>query len=104
MNFCPVIMELINELADLKLRVKHAATLAEIDQLLQQIRVKERIRRQAEQLREQNPMLGMRGVRLGIHDPRIDHHAGAGHLRGGLPGGPRGVKVLPKVMIPSPAM
>jgi pyruvate, orthophosphate dikinase len=78
-EFLPRPGRVINELADLKLRVNHAATLAEIDHLLQQIRTKERIRRQAERLHEQNPMLGMRGVRLGIQIPELTH-AGARHL------------------------
>ncbi|MBR9982376.1 MAG: pyruvate, phosphate dikinase, partial [Desulfatitalea sp.] len=70
-EFLPDLMELLNELADLKMRVQHAPNLAEIDQLLHQIRNKERIRAQAERLREQNPMLGLRGVRLGIQIPEL---------------------------------
>jgi pyruvate, orthophosphate dikinase len=99
-EFLPDLVELINELADLKLRVNHAATMEEIDQLLQQIRAKERIRRQAERLREQNPMLGMRGVRLGIQIPELTTMQVRAIFEAACEVTREGIKVLPKVMIP----
>ena len=54
-----------------------------------------------ERLHEANPMLGLRGVRLGIHLAGAHPHAGAGDLRGGLRRRPSdGVDVHPEVMIP----
>jgi pyruvate,orthophosphate dikinase len=50
-------------------------------------------------LREANPMLGLRGA-SGHPHPRADHHAGPGHLRSGLPGGPGGHRRAPEIMIP----
>ena len=99
-EFLPDLVELINELADLKLRVNHAATLAEIDTLLQQIRVKERIRRQAEDLREQNPMLGLRGVRLCIQIPELTTMQVRAVFEAACEVAREGVQVFPKVMIP----
>ncbi len=99
-EFLPDLVELINELADLKLRVGHAANLAEIDQLLQQIRLKERIRSQAEQLREQNPMIGLRGVRLGIMIPELTLMQVRAIFEAACEVTREGIKVLPKVMIP----
>ncbi|MBI5895854.1 MAG: pyruvate, phosphate dikinase, partial [Desulfobacterales bacterium] len=99
-EFMPDLVELINDLADLKLRVGHAPNLAEIDQLLQQIRLKERIRRQAEQLREQNPMLGLRGVRLGIMIPELTSMQVRAIFEAACEVTREGIKVLPKVMIP----
>jgi pyruvate,orthophosphate dikinase len=99
-EFLPNLVELINELADLKFRLKHAATLPEIDHLIQEIRVKERIRRQAEQLHEQNPMLGLRGVRLGIHIPELTLMQVRAVFEAACQVSREGIKVLPKVMIP----
>jgi pyruvate, orthophosphate dikinase len=99
-EFLPNLVELINELADLKLRVKHAPTMAEIDSLLQQIRNKEHIRGQAERLHEQNPMLGLRGVRLGIQIPELTTMQVRAIFEAACEVTKEGVKVFPKVMIP----
>ncbi len=99
-EFLPDLVELINELADLKMRVKHAPNLAEIDSLLQEIQRKELIRRQAEQLREQNPMLGLRGVRLGILIPELTTMQVRAVFEAACEVAQEGIRVLPKVMIP----
>ncbi len=99
-EFLPDLFELINDLADLKIRVNHATNLAEIDSLLQKIRTKERIRRQAERLREQNPMLGMRGVRLGIQIPELTSMQVRAIFEAACEVTREGIKVFPKVMIP----
>ena len=99
-EFLPDRIELINELTDLKIRVNHAQTLADIDQLLQKIREKERIRRQAERLHEQNPMLGLRGVRLGLHIPELTMMQVRAVFEAACQATQEGIKVLPKIMIP----
>jgi pyruvate,orthophosphate dikinase len=99
-EFLPSLVDLINELSDLKMRIKHASTMAEIDALLQKIRIKERIRRQAERLHEQNPMLGLRGVRLGIHIPELTTMQVRAIFEAACLVTREGKKVLPKVMIP----
>ena len=88
------------ELSDLKLRIKHAGTLEEIDSLLEEIKVKERIRARAATLKEQNPMLGMRGVRLGIHIPELTSMQVRAIFEAACQVSREGIKVLPKVMIP----
>jgi pyruvate, orthophosphate dikinase len=99
-EFLPNLTELITELADLKFRVKNVATLAEIDQLLKEIRDKERIKTQAERLHEQNPMLGLRGVRLGIHIPELTTMQVRAIFEAACEVSREGIRVLPKVMIP----
>ncbi len=99
-EFLPSITELITQLADLKFRVKHVTTLAEIDQLLKEIREKERIKSQAERLHEQNPMLGLRGVRLGIHIPELTTMQVRAIFEAACEVSREGITVLPKVMIP----
>lgn len=70
-EFLPNHADLLRELADLKLRLLHAGKLEEIDEIVSQINTKERILNRVESLSEQNPMLGLRGVRLGIHIPEL---------------------------------
>ncbi len=99
-EFLPDLVELMGELSDLKLRIKHAGTLVEIDELLQQIRVKEAIRKRVLILKEQNPMLGLRGVRLGIHYPELTTMQVRAIFEAACLVSAEGVKVLPEVMIP----
>ncbi|MDP4856812.1 MAG: pyruvate, phosphate dikinase, partial [Desulfobacterales bacterium] len=70
-EFLPSHIDLMDELTDLKIRLQHATNLAQIDDLLEQERTKEGILKRVESLREANPMLGLRGVRLGIHIPEL---------------------------------
>jgi pyruvate,orthophosphate dikinase len=99
-EFLPDLVELMGELSDLKLRIKHAGTLVEIDDLLQQIKVKEDIRKRALTLNEQNPMLGLRGVRLGIHFPELTTMQVRAIFEAACQVAAEGIKVLPEVMIP----
>ena len=70
-EFLPNPFDLMHDLADLKIRLQHAQNLAQVDDLLEQVRMKENILKQAKSLHEANPMLGLRGVRLGIHIPEL---------------------------------
>jgi pyruvate,orthophosphate dikinase len=99
-EFLPDLVELLQELSDLKLRIREAATLAQIDDLLQQIRIKERIRTRAQALKEQNPMLGLRGVRLGIHIPDLTKMQVRAIFEAACVVSREGITVLPKIMIP----
>lgn len=99
-EFLPNHVELMRDLADLKLRIKHAGTLVEIDELLQQIKLKESILKRVESLREDNPMLGRRGVRLGIHIPELTTMQVRAIFEAACKVAKEGVEVHPKVMIP----
>jgi len=99
-EFLPDLVELMGELSDLKLRIKHAGTLVEIDALLEKIKIKEAIRTRALSLKEQNPMLGLRGVRLGIHIPELTTMQVRAIFEAACKVAAEGVKVLPEVMIP----
>ena len=99
-EFLPDLVDLMEELADLKLRIKHAGTLEEIDDLLRQIRRKEQVRKRATALREQNPMLGMRGVRLGIHIPDLTLMQVRAIFEAACQVTREGVTVRPEIMIP----
>ncbi len=99
-EFLPDHISLIQELCDLKIRLQHAQDLENIDNLLQQVRQKERILRRVESLRESNPMLGMRGVRLGIHIPELTRMQVRAIAEAACKVAKDGVDVNPEIMIP----
>ncbi len=70
-EFLPSVDDLLNELAELKMAVRLATTLADMDQLLDEIDEKRRLLRQVVRTRESNPMLGFRGCRLGLLFPEV---------------------------------
>jgi pyruvate,orthophosphate dikinase len=99
-EFLPDLFELMQELSDLKLRIKHVGTLSEIDDLLKQIRDKEKIRKRVETLREANPMLGLRGVRLGIYIPELTTMQVRAIFEAACQVAREGIDVHPEIMIP----
>ncbi len=99
-EFLPDPMELLHELADLKIRLQHATSLAEIDELLQQVKTRETVLKRAETLREANPMLGLRGVRLGIFIPELTAMQVRAIFEAACEVAREDVSVHPEVMIP----
>jgi pyruvate,orthophosphate dikinase len=99
-EFLPNPMELMHELSDLKIRLQHAASLTEIDALLQEVKTKEAVLKRAETLREDNPMLGLRGVRLGIYIPELTAMQVRAIFEAACEVAAEGVSVHPEVMIP----
>jgi pyruvate,orthophosphate dikinase len=99
-EFLPDPMGLMHELADLKIRLQHATSLSEIDQLLQEVKTKEAVLKRAETLREANPMLGLRGVRLGIAIPQLTAMQVRAIFEAACEVAGEGVSVHPEVMIP----
>ncbi|MFZ1201001.1 MAG: putative PEP-binding protein, partial [Desulfobacterales bacterium] len=87
-------------LTDLKIRLQHAGTLSEIDDLLEQVRTKEMLLKRVESLREANPMLGLRGVRLGIHIPELTSMQVRAVFEAACEVAREGIAVHPEVMIP----
>ncbi len=99
-EFLPDPMGLMHELADLKIRLQHGTSLSEIDQLLQEVKTKEAVLKRAETLREANPMLGLRGVRLGIAIPELTAMQVRAIFEAACEVAGEGVSVHPEVMIP----
>jgi len=99
-EFLPDLFELMQELSDLKLRIKHVGTLSEIDELIKQINDKEQVRKRVESLKEANPMLGLRGVRLGIYIPELTTMQVRAIFEAACQVAKEGVTVHPEVMIP----
>jgi len=65
-EFLPSANDLMMDLTDLKLRMQHIANLKELDSTLEELEGKRKLLQRVSALQESNPMLGTRGVRLGI--------------------------------------
>jgi pyruvate,orthophosphate dikinase len=99
-EFLPSWDELKDDLADLKLRLRDATTLGELNELLERIDVDRRLLERVEALRESNPMLGLRGVRLGIVRPALTRMQVRAIFEAACDVRREGVDVRPEVMIP----
>jgi pyruvate, orthophosphate dikinase len=99
-EFLPNRADLLKDLTDIKIRLQHAPNLAEIDQLLDLFKRKESILKRVESLKEANPMLGLRGVRLGIMFPELTIMQVRAIFEAACTVKKEGIKVQPKVMIP----
>ncbi|MGL4648704.1 MAG: pyruvate, phosphate dikinase [Caldilineaceae bacterium] len=99
-EFLPSHDSLVQELADLKVRLQHFHTLSEIDTALGELRRKEDILGRVKALSESNPMLGLRGDRLGIMIPEITEMQIRAILEAAVQVKREGVDVHPEIMIP----
>ncbi len=99
-EFLPSFEELTNKLADGKIRLMKAGTLKEIDEILEHVEEETRMLHRVEALRESNPMLGLRGVRLGIMIPELTKMQVRAIFEAACEVQEEGIKVFPEVMIP----
>jgi pyruvate,orthophosphate dikinase len=89
-EFLPKREELMVEIARMEMSGKKGAELEEKRRLLQRV----------EQLHEFNPMLGHRGVRLGITYPEITEMQTRAIIQAACRVNKEGLKVIPEIMIP----
>jgi pyruvate,orthophosphate dikinase len=98
-EFLPAYDELIRDVTEMETRMKIAGgadplglagTLAQKRKLLDAV----------DSMREANPMLGLRGVRLGIHLPGLVRMQVRAIIEAACDCQKRGIKVYPKIMIP----
>jgi pyruvate, orthophosphate dikinase len=99
-EFLPDYEQLRAELYELKLALMNANAYGTIDELLKQVWEKEQLIRQIEQLREFNPMLGFRGVRLGFFYPEITRMQATAILQAACEAKLKDIDVHPEIMIP----
>jgi pyruvate,orthophosphate dikinase len=99
-EFLPAPIDLMRELTDLKLGLQKATDAAETDDLSKQIQSKEDLLQRAQSLHEANPMLGLRGVRLGIQIPELTTMQVRAIFEASCIVAKEGVDVHPEVMIP----
>jgi pyruvate,orthophosphate dikinase len=89
-EFLPSYEELLVDVTELRLTKGDAKVLAE----------KEKILSAVESMRESNPMLGLRGVRLGIHMPGVTKMQVRAVFEAACQVAKEGIDVHPEVMIP----
>jgi pyruvate, orthophosphate dikinase len=99
-EFLPGFDDLQLELADLKVRLQHHASLSEIDEALAEVRKKEDLLGRVRELRESNPMLGLRGVRLGVVYPEITAMQVRAIFEAAVAVVRKGIPVMPEIMVP----
>jgi len=87
-------------LADLKMQLQHMRTFEEMDAALAVIRHKQDHLARVTELREANPMLGTRGVRLGILIPELTRMQVRAIFEAACIVAREGIDVHPEVMIP----
>ncbi len=98
-EFLPSQIELFSELTELKFKARHA-TPKEMDMILDEIAEKRRILKRVEHLSEANPMLGLRGCRLGLLVPEVTRMQVRAIFEAACEAQSMGLNVLPEVMIP----
>jgi len=99
-EFLPNHIELLQSLADLKIRLKDAGSLEEIDILFKEIIDKDRILQRVKSLSESNPMLGTRGVRVGLLIPELTLMQVQAVFEAACIVAKDGISVQPEIMIP----
>jgi pyruvate,orthophosphate dikinase len=99
-EFLPSAHDLMLELTDLKLRMQHLSSLKDLDNALEEIEKKRSLLERVEALAESNPMLGTRGVRLGMMIPGLYKMQVRAIFEAACRCASDGVDVHPEVMIP----
>jgi pyruvate,orthophosphate dikinase len=99
-EFLPNIQELMDELSELKMSLPRASSIRDMDRLLDQIDEKRRLLQQVERMRESNPMLGLRGCRLGLIYPEVTRMQVRAIFEAACQVKGEGHEVRPEVMVP----
>ena len=99
-EFLPAQDELSDQLADHKLQLTKAGTMAEVDAILEKVEDEEHMLGRVKALHESNPMLGTRGVRLGIVLPDLTRMQVRAIFEAACAVAKDGLPVKPEVMIP----
>ncbi|MBW2588270.1 MAG: pyruvate, phosphate dikinase, partial [Deltaproteobacteria bacterium] len=99
-EFLPGFEELSRELTDLQIRVTSARNLEEVEDITAKISETQAMLDKVGALRESNPMLGLRGVRLGILIPELTRMQVRAVFEAACEVILEGGKALPEIMIP----
>lgn len=100
-EFLPTISSLLLDLSDLKIRLlRESSNLNQVDTIINTINEKKTLLERVEEMHEQNPMLGLRGVRLGIHLSALTRMQVRAIIEAACTVTKEGIHVIPKIMIP----
>ncbi|MEW5741569.1 MAG: pyruvate, phosphate dikinase [Myxococcota bacterium] len=97
-EFLPRFEEVCHDVTVLETRLEYMT--GNKEELEQELAKKLKLKAAIERLREQNPMLGLRGVRLGIHMPELVKMQVRAIFEAACDCQRDGIKVFPKIMIP----
>ena len=99
-EFLPKYDELSEDLANLKVKLIHSNTIADVDEVIDEINEKESLLEAVAGMREMNPMLGLRGIRLGLMMPALIQMQVRAIVEAACNVAAEGVEVHPEIMIP----
>ena len=99
-EFLPNHEELIEEINELKLKLRNANSLKEIDTIISQLNERRRVLEVVNELHEFNPMLGFRGCRLGLIYPEIYEMQVRAIIQAAIQVKREGKEIYPEIMIP----
>ncbi len=99
-EFLPSHDELSRQLTDSKIQLQHAKGLDDVDKILKDIQVDQHMLDRVQSLHESNPMLGLRGVRLGLKIPELTRMQVRAVFEAACQVANEGVNVKPEIMIP----
>ncbi len=99
-EFLPSFDELSRSAADLQIRLVHAHDLKQVEALLDELTEVRTMLARVDRLRETNPMLGLRGVRLGLRIPELIKMQTRAIVEAALDVQDEGVEVRPEIMVP----
>jgi pyruvate, orthophosphate dikinase len=99
-EFLPSFDELTRSATDLQIRLRGAADLAAVDELIDELTEVRTMLTRVDALRETNPMLGLRGVRLGLQVPGLIRMQTRAMVEAALELTRDGVAVRPEIMVP----
>ncbi|MGB8332016.1 MAG: putative PEP-binding protein, partial [Polyangiales bacterium] len=99
-EFLPSFEELSRELTDLQIRITGARNLEEVEGITAKLSETKEMLDKVGALRESNPMLGLRGVRLGILIPELTRMQVRAVFEAACEVTREGCKPIPEIMIP----
>ena len=99
-EFLPGFEELSRELTDHQIRITNASSLEEVEEITAKLMETKAMLDKVSALKEANPMLGLRGVRLGILIPELTRMQVRAVFEAACEVTREGHKAMPEIMIP----
>lgn len=99
-EFLPDYDELTTRATDLRLQLVNATALSTVDDLVDELTEVKTLQARVAELKEANPMLGLRGVRLGLRFPELMRMQTRAIAEAALDAQADGYTVHPEIMVP----
>ncbi len=99
-EFLPSFDDLTRNASDLQIQLMNAKDLPTVDGLLTELNEVRSLLQRVDEVREANPMLGLRGVRLGLRIPELTRMQTRAIAEAALTAKNEGVHVMAEIMVP----